>query len=41
MASMRYTEESKIEAVKKVTDRDYSIAEIVERLGTTTHSHYA
>ncbi len=37
----RYTEEFKIEAVKQVTDRGYSVAEVADRLGTTTHSLYA
>ena len=37
----RYTEEFKKEAVKQVTDRGYSVAEVAERLGTTTHSLYA
>ena len=37
----RYTEEFKIEAVKQVTDRGYSVADVAERLGTTTHSLYA
>ena len=37
----RYTEEFKREAVKQVTDRGYSVAEVAERLGTTTHSLYA
>ena len=37
----RYTEEFKIEAVKQVTERGYSVAEVAERLGTTTHSLYA
>jgi len=37
----RYTEEFRIEAVKQVTDRGYSVAEVAERLGTTTHSLYA
>ena len=41
MTSKRYTEEFKIEAVKQVTERGYSVAEISERLGTTTHSLYA
>jgi transposase len=34
----RYNEEFKIEAVKQVSERGYSIAEC---LGTTTHSLYA
>ncbi len=37
----RYTEEFKIEAVKQVIERGYSVAEVAERLGTTTHSLYA
>jgi len=37
----RYTEEFKIEAVKQVTERGSSVAEVAERLGTTTHSLYA
>jgi len=37
----RYNEEFKIEAVKQVTERGYSVAEVAERLRTTTHSLYA
>jgi transposase len=37
----RYTEEFKIEAVRQVVDRGYSVAEVADRLGTTTHSLYA
>ena len=37
----RYTEEFKIEAIKQVTERGYSVADVAERLGTTTHSMYA
>lgn len=37
----RYTEEFRIEAVKQITERGYSVAEVAERLGTTTHSLYA
>ena len=40
MASKRYTEEFKVEAVKQVTERGYSVAETAERLGTTTNSLY-
>ena len=39
MKGKRYTEEFKIEAVKQVTDRGYSVAEVAERLGTTTHKN--
>lgn len=41
MSSKRYTEEFKIEAVKQVTERGYSVREVADRLGTTTHSLYA
>ena len=37
----RYTEEFKKEAIKQVSERGYSIADVAERLGTTTHSLYA
>jgi len=37
----RYTEEFRIEAVKQVTERGYSVTEVAERLGTTPHSLYA
>ena len=41
MSSKRYTEDFKQEAIKQVTERGYSVAEVAERLGTTTHSLYA
>ena len=41
MSSKRYPEEFKIEAVKQITERGYSIQEVASRLGTTTHSLYA
>jgi transposase len=41
MSSKRYTDEFKIEAVKQVTERGYSVAEVAARLGTTTHSLYS
>lgn len=41
MSGKRYPEEFKIEAVKQVTERGYSVAEVAERLGTTTHSLYS
>lgn len=37
----RYTEEFKKEAVKQITERGYSVADVADRLGTTTHSLYA
>lgn len=41
MKSKRYPEEFKVEAVKQVTERGYSVAEVASRLGTTTHSIYS
>ncbi|MCO8066043.1 IS3 family transposase [Acinetobacter schindleri] len=40
-SSKRYPEEFKIEAVKQVTEKGHSVAEVASRLGTTTHSLYA
>ena len=40
-SNKRYTEEFKIEAIKQVTERGYSVADVADRLGTTTHSMYA
>ena len=36
----RYPDEFKIEAVKQVTERGYSIAEVAERLGICTKTLY-
>ncbi|RZG77587.1 IS3 family transposase [Acinetobacter venetianus] len=41
MSSKRYPEEFKIEAVKQVTEKGHSVADVAARLGTTTHSLYA
>ena len=35
MSGKRYTDEFKIEAVRQVTDRGYSVSEVAERLGVT------
>ena len=40
MSSKRYPEEFKREAVRQIVDRGYSVSEIAERLGMTTHSLY-
>ena len=40
-SSKRYPEEFKVEAVKQVTEKCHSVAEVAKRLGTTTHSLYA
>ncbi len=41
MSNKRYPEEFKIQAVKQVTVAGHSVADVAERLGTTTHSLYA
>jgi len=41
MSGKRYPEEFKIEAVRQVTKKGYSIPEVADHLGTTTHSIYA
>lgn len=41
MSSKRYSEEFKHEAVKQVTERNYSVVEVSARLGVSTKSLYA
>lgn len=41
MSNKLYHDELKIEAVKQVTERGYSVTVVASRLGTTTHSVYA
>ena len=41
MSSKRYPEEFRIEAVRQVTDRGRSVAQVAAGLGVTTHSLYA
>ncbi len=41
MSSKRYPEEFKREAVRQVTDRGHSVAQVASRLGVTPHSLYA
>ncbi|EBG1911127.1 TPA: IS3 family transposase [Klebsiella aerogenes] len=41
MSGKRYPEEFKIEAVKQVVDRSYSVSSVATRLDITTHSLYA
>lgn len=40
MGKQRYTEEFKIEAVKQVTERGYSVKEVAENLGVAAWSIY-
>lgn len=41
MSGKIFPEEFKIEAVKQVTEKGHSVADVANRLGTTTHSLYA
>lgn len=41
MSGKRYPEEFKIEAVKQVVDRGYSVASVATRLDITTHRLYS
>lgn len=38
MSNQRYSPEFKDEAVRQVVDRGYSVTEVAERLGVSTHS---
>ena len=40
MSSQRYTPEFKDEAVRQIIERGYSVAEVSERLGASSHSLY-
>lgn len=41
MSDKRYTDEFKQEAIKQITERGHSVADVANRLGVTTHSLYA
>lgn len=40
MSNKRYTTEFKVEAVKQVTERGYSVRDVASRLGVSTWSLY-
>ena len=40
MCTQRFTPEFKEEAVRHITERDYSVADVSERLGVSAHSLY-
>lgn len=40
MSNQRFSPEFKDEAVRQIVDRGYSVAEVSERLGVSTHSLY-
>lgn len=41
MSKVRFTEEFKKDAIKQVTERGHSVADVSRRLGVSTHSLYA
>ena len=41
MGHSRFTEDFKIDAVKQITERGYSVGDVSQRLGVSTHSLYA
>jgi transposase len=40
MGKPRFTEEFKIDAIKQITERGYSVSDVSKRLGVSTHSLY-
>ena len=40
MANRKYSDEFRIEAVKQITERGYSVKEVSDRLGVSTKSLY-
>ncbi|MEW6354614.1 MAG: transposase, partial [Pseudomonadota bacterium] len=40
MSSQRYSPEFKDEAVRQIVERGYSVAEVSQRLGVSSHSLY-
>ena len=40
MPKIHFTDEFKIDAVRQITERGYSVAEVSARLGVSTHSLY-
>ncbi len=40
MSSVRYSPEFREEAVRQITQRGYSVREVADRLGVSTHSLY-
>tara|TARA_R110002126_G_scaffold123083_1_gene264983 strand:- start:663 stop:971 length:309 start_codon:yes stop_codon:yes gene_type:complete len=41
MSTSRFTEDFKIDAIKQITERGYSVSDVSQRLGVSTHSLYA
>jgi transposase len=41
MTRPQFTDDFKIDAIKQITERGYSVADVSKRLGVSTHSLYA
>ena len=41
MTRPHFTDDFKIDAIKQITARGYSVADVSKRLGVSTHSLYA
>jgi transposase len=41
MGKGNFTEDFKLDAIKQITERGYSVADVSSRLGVSTHSLYA
>ncbi len=41
MGQPRFTEDFKTDAIKQITEREHSIADVSQRLGISTHLFYA
>lgn len=41
MTRPHFTDDFKIDAIKQITERGYSVADVSKRLGVSTHSLYA
>ncbi len=41
MGQSRFTEDFKTDAIKQITERGHSVADVSQRLGFSTHSFYA
>jgi transposase len=40
MGKGNFTEDFKLDAIKQITERGYSVADVSQRLGVSTHSLY-
>ncbi len=41
MGKANFTDEFKLDAIKQITERGYSVADVSRRLGVSTHSLYS